>query len=347
MERWSRFGIAAAALLWAVAAYGPGFLDPAELRLASRIMILGLLAMSLNLLVGNTGIVSFGHGLFYGTGSYAVSLLALHKGWAATTGLLLGPVFAAVFAAIGGLIAFRARRLYFGLLTLAISQFGFVLATQWYSLTQGENGIHGVEMPDWLLTTNDKYRFIFIVFTVALVAIRVLLASPFGTTLRAVRENRDRVAFLGVHAIRYEYAAFVISGAFAGLAGSLLVVLDQNSFPQLFHWTTSAEPLLMIIIGGAGTFFGPLLGAAVVVYVQDYLRSITDNVNLLYGIVVLVIALLAPGGLTGIGKSLVFGGPRALLERVRKPSASPHTSEHPEPEVDRTEWDTPEVDATR
>lgn len=347
MERWSRVGFVATAILWLVAAWGPEFLDPADQRLVARIMIVGLLAMSLNILVGNTGIVSFGHGLFYGTGSYTVSLLALHRGWPAMTGIVLGPVVAAAFAAIGGLIAFRASRLYFGLLTLAISQFGFVLATQWYSLTLGENGIHGVEMPDWLITTTDKYRFVFVVFSLALVGIRVLLASPFGTTLRAIRENRDRAAFLGVHAIRYEYAAFVISGAFAGLAGSLLVVLDQNSFPQLYHWTTSAEPLLMIVIGGAGTFMGPLLGAAVVVYVQDYLRDVTDHVNLLYGIVVLVIALLAPGGLSGIGKWTRSGGFSALLARVRRPAASPEGVEHPEPLVDRTEWETPERDATR
>jgi ABC-type branched-subunit amino acid transport system permease subunit len=106
-----------------------------------------------------------------------------------------------------------------------------------------------------------------------------------------------------VNAVRYEYAAFVISGAFAGLAGALLVVLDQNSFPMLFHWTTSAEPLLMIVIGGATSFFGPLLGAAVVVFLRDYLEGVTSHINLIYGIAVLVIALGAPGGLAGLLRS--------------------------------------------
>jgi branched-chain amino acid transport system permease protein len=321
VERWSKVGLTALGLAWVVFALAPNFVDAANQRLLARMFVLGLLAMSLNILLGNAGIVSFGHGLFYGTGAYTVTLLWLHKDWPPLLGLVLAPFVCAVFAAIGGLVAFRARRLYFGLLTLALSQFGFVIATQWYSVTQGENGIHGVELPDWLVTTSAKYWFVFGVFTGALVLIRMLLASPFGTTLRAIRENRERVAFLGVNAIRYEFAAFVISGAFAGLAGGLLVVLDQDSFPMLYHWTTSAEPLLMIVIGGAATFLGPVLGAGVVVFVQDYLRDVTQHINLLYGIVVLLIALGAPGGLSGIAKSAVLGGPRLVLDRLRRGTA--------------------------
>lgn len=318
MERWTKYGFVGIAIVWVLLLLGPDYLEPATQRLIARALVLGLLALSLNILLGNTGIVSFGHGLFYGSGAYTMTLLWLHQDFPPLLGLALAPLVAAVFGAIAGLVAFRARRLYFGLLTLAVSQFGFVLATQWYSMTQGENGIHGVELPDWLLTTENKYRFIFGVFTVAAVLIRILLASPFGTTLRAIRENRERVAFLGVNAIRYEYGAFVVSGAFAGLAGGLLVILDQNSFPALYHWTTSAEPLLMIVIGGATTFLGPVVGSTVVVFVQDYLRDITDHINLLYGIVVLVIALGAPGGLTGIARSLVFGGPKAWIDRLRR-----------------------------
>jgi branched-chain amino acid transport system permease protein len=346
MERWSKAGLAAVGVGWVLLALAPSFVDSANQRLLGRMFVLGLLAMSLNILLGNAGIVSFGHGLFYGTGSYTVSLLWLHRGWPALWSIALAPVLAAVFGAIGGLVAFRARRLYFGLLTLAISQFGFVIATQWYTMTQGENGIHGVELPSWLVTTEDKYRFIFAVFTVAVVLIRVLLASPFGTTLRAIRENRERVAFLGVNAIRYEYAAFIISGAFAGLAGALLVVLDQNSFPMLYHWTTSAEPLLMIVIGGAATFFGPFLGAGVVVFVQDYLRDVTEHINLLYGIVVLIIALGAPGGLSGIGRSLFVGGPTLVYRRIRRGVAvepAPGLSGEQVASVDRTPPEVEEV----
>lgn len=315
MERWSRWQFLAVLSGWLVLASAPFLVDSAGQRILTRILIFGLLALSLNLLLGNTGIVSFGHGLFFGAGSYTLSLLFLHKGTSAIVAIALAPLIAALFAAVGGLVAFRAKRLYFGLLTLAVSQAGFVIASQAYSLTQGENGIHGVALPDWLTATPDKYWFVLGVFTVAVTAIRVLVGSPFGTTLRAIRENRDRVAFLGINAVRYEYAAFVISAAFAGLAGALLVVLDQNSFPMLFHWTTSAEPLLMIVIGGASSFFGPLLGAAVVVYLRDYLGGVTSHINLLYGIAVLVIALGAPGGLAGLLRSGVSALSRAARGR--------------------------------
>lgn len=347
MERWSKIGLVAVALAWGLLAIAPNFVDAANQRLLTRIFVLGLLALSLNILLGNTGIVSFGHGMFYGTGSYTVTLLWLHQGWPALVGIALAPFVAALFGAISGLVAFRARRLYFGLLTLAVSQFGFVIAMQWYSMTQGENGIHGVELPDWLATTSAKYWFVFAVFTVAVALIRVLVASPFGTTLRAIRENRERVAFLGVNALRYEFGAFVISAAFAGLAGALLVVLDQNSFPMLYHWTTSTEPLLMIVIGGASAFFGPLLGAGVVVFVQDYLRDVTEHINLLYGIVVLVIALGAPGGLSGIGHSLVFGGPKAVLDRIRRKASPEPVPGLSGEQVAPADWESPEVEVTR
>jgi branched-chain amino acid transport system permease protein len=347
MERWSKFALVGIGILWAVLALAPELFDTATVRLLARMMVLGLLALSLNIMLGNTGIVSFGHGMFYGSGAYAISLFWSKQGWPALMALALTPFIAAGLAAIAGLVAFRARRLYFGLLTLAISQFGFVIAMQWYSMTQGENGIHGVELPDWLVPIEKKYWFIFGVFTVAAVLIRIIVASPFGTTLRAIRENRERVAFLGINALRYEYSAFIISGAFAGVAGGLLVILDQNSFPMLFHWTTSAEPLLMIVIGGAGSFLGPVLGAGVVVFVQDYLREVTEHINLLYGIVVLLIALGAPGGLSGIGSSLFIGGPRLLMRLVRRGAGSDEAVPKPnEPEVAKADWETP-VEVTR
>jgi branched-chain amino acid transport system permease protein len=344
MERWSRTGLGVVALVWGLLAIAPNFVDATNQRLLINMFVLGLLALSLNILLGNTGIISFGQGLFYGTGSYTVTLLWLHQGWPALVGVALAPFVAALFGAIAGLVAFRTSRLYFGLLTLALSQFGFVIVTQWYSMTQGENGIEGVALPGWLATTSAKYWFIFAVFTVAVALIRVLVASPFGTTLRAIRENRERVAFLGVNAIRYEFGAFVISSAFAGLAGALLVVLNQNSFPMQYHWTTSAEPLLMIVIGGASTFFGPLIGAGIVVFLQNYLQNVTAHINLFYGIIVLVIALGAPGGLSGMARSLVFSGPRAVLGRIRRKASPELVPDLNGEQVAPAGWESPEVE---
>lgn len=305
MEKLRARNIMVASAVLGLLLLAPMILSSSDQRLIARILVLGLLALSLNILVGNTGIVSFGHGLFYGTGAYTVSLLWLHLEISPMLALVIAPCTGALFAAIGGLVAFRAKRLYFGLLTLALSQFGFVLATQWYGLTQGENGIYGVQLPSWLMSTDARYWFILAVFTGATLLMWAIIASPFGTTLRAIRDNRERVAFLGINPIRYEYLAFVLSGAFAGLAGALLILLDQNSFPALFHWTTSAEPLLMIVIGGAHTFFGPVVGAFIVIFVQDFLQGVTGHINLIYGLVVVVIAVAAPRGLIGTGASAV------------------------------------------
>lgn len=326
MERWSRAGIIWVFVLWVALALAPLLLDPSNVRLLSRALIVGLFAMSLNILLGNTGIVSFGHGLFYGGGAYTVTLLWTHLGWPALLGVLMAPVVGAVFGVVSGLLAFRARRLYFGLLTLAISQFGFVIAEQWYSLTGGENGIYGVELPSWLGTPTKQYIFVFVITSASFLFIRILLASPFGATLRAIRDNRERVGFLGVRASYHEFVAYVISAALASLAGALLVILDQSSYPTLFHWTTSAEPLLMIVIGGATSFLGPLVGAGVVVFVQDYLQDVTQHINLIYGIVVLVIALGAPGGLARGGRVMLaalLDGLRRISHREKLVPASP------------------------
>lgn len=320
MSRDSILRSALLAVLVAAAALAPLVVGFGSQRLLARMFVFALLALSLNIIVGNLGLASFGHGLYFGAGAYSVALLWSHFGWPATLGLVAAPLVTMVMAAACSLVIFRAQRLYFGLLTLALAQLGFVLASQWTSLTAGENGVHGVELPSWLSSTRDRYWFVLAVVVVGTALINTLLSSPFGATLRAVRQNRERAQFLGLEPLRYEVAAYVISAGFAGLAGGLLIVLNQNAFPLLLHWSVSAEPLLMIVIGGAGFFSGPLVGACAVIYLQDFLRDGTGHVNLVYGTVALVLALYARDGLLGLSK---LARPSPLRRHRHEPSDAP------------------------
>jgi branched-chain amino acid transport system permease protein len=306
MERTSRTALLAWTTLVVVLALGPFYMFDDEMALVSRVLILGLWALSLNILLGNTGIVSFAHGLFYGFGAYTLALTWLHLEWSPLLSVVLAPIGAALLSVVTGLICFRARRLYFALLTLAVSQIAYIIVLRWASLTQGYDGVFGIELPGWLVEPANRYLFILAIVAASAAAIRIILGSPFGSTLRAIREQRERASVLGVNVARYETAAFALAGGFAGLAGALYAISAQNAFPELFEWTSSAEPVLTVMIGGIATMTGPFIGAAIVVGLQDALRD-TGNVNLFYGIVVLLVALVFPKGVVGTLEALAAG----------------------------------------
>ncbi len=255
-------------------------------------------------MLGYGGLVSFGQAVFYGAGAYTVMLGWQHYGWSFWVGFAVAPFLGAAIALGMGLIALRARQLYFALLTLAFTQLAYTLAQQQHEFTGGDNGVFGKVLPAWLTDARQGYMFTLGVAAVCCLALWRIVSSPFGLTLRSIRENRDRMEALGVNVFLHELAAFVISGFFCAIAGVLFVVHSQSAYPQLLEWTKSGEPILMAVIGGMFSFLGPVIGAFVYTLGQQWLVQQTQSWKLVLGVILLAIVLVRPGGLAGIGSSV-------------------------------------------
>ena len=289
---------AAVALLAAFPAVAGNY----PVKLLQEILIWGIFAMSLDLLMGYAGMVSFGHSAFFGVGGYVAALcLAQSPGLAA--GLLLPAAAAAVAALLVGFFSIRVSGVYFIMLTLAFSQmfYAYTFQVAWLG---AEDGLVGVPRPRlWGLDLTDPRRFHgFLVALAALLALLLwrVVRSPFGHVLRGIHDNEARMEAIGYPVSRYKLAAFVIAGAVAGVAGALYAQFNGSITPDAFFWATSGEALLMVIIGGTGTLGGALLGAAAFILLQSLVSSYTERWMLLLGITFIVFVLFAPGGIVGV-----------------------------------------------
>jgi branched-chain amino acid transport system permease protein len=315
----SRGEILGWALAAALAAAAPLVAVEREMFLLMSIFVLAVFATSFNILLGYTGLVSFAHAAYYGIGAYTVALVIVHLGWPMLAGVALAPLAAAAAAFLSGLVALRAARLYFALLTLGLGQLVFLLTFQWRSVTRGDDGISGLDVPGFLLATANRYYFLLAMAAVALAIMRRIVRSPFGATLRAIRENPVRTGFLGVRVKRYQLAAFTVGGAFAGYAGAMYAVFDRQAFPLLLHWTTSAEPILVTLIGGLSSFAGPSVGAVVFGILRDWITRTIPYWQLVLGVALLVIVLFLPGGLVEGAGRLARLARTSLLRRPLAP----------------------------
>lgn len=261
---------------------------------------LALFAVATNLLVGYGGLVSFGQAVFYGIGAYTVALGWEHLNWSYWEGLAAAPVLGGVAALAVGLIALRARFLYFALLTLAFSQLAYEIAENQYHFTGGANGVFGAMLPASLAQPRTGYFFVLALTAACMVILWKVTASPFGLTLRSIRENRHRAEALGVNVFRHELIAFVISGVFCSVAGALFMVYSQSAYPELLDWTQSGYAVFMLVIGGMYTFLGPALGALVYTLGQQYLVAHTTQWQLILGAALVLVTLFRPDGLAGL-----------------------------------------------
>ncbi|MGH6780382.1 MAG: branched-chain amino acid ABC transporter permease [Bradyrhizobium sp.] len=287
------------AVVLAVLITAPAWLAVPWLLELQAVLGLAVFAVATNLLLGYGGLVSFGQAAFYGLGSYTIATTWLHwrvPFWIAFIG---APMLAAVAAFLVGLIALRTRKLYFALLTLAFSQLFYVVAEQQYNFTSGANGIFGAMVPATLVQPTAGYWFVLGVAVVALLALWKITVSPFGLVLRATREKRSRAEALGVNVFGHQLLAFVISGFFCGLAGALYVVHNQNAYPELLNWVKSGDPVIMDVIGGMYTFLGPVLGAFIFHFAEQYLVTVSKDWQLILGLVLLAIILFLPDGVLG------------------------------------------------
>jgi branched-chain amino acid transport system permease protein len=294
----------------------PLILPPYYVGLVVKMMVFALFAMSLDLLLGYAGMPSLGHAAYFGMAAYTTGLLALKAGSSVWFALPAGVAMAALTSIVFGLLALRTRGSYFLMITLALSQVLWGIAFGWRSLTGGDDGLPEVPRPNlslpWSMSDNTPfYYFVLLFFVVGTLLLVRIVASPFGYVLRGIRESETRMLVLGYDVWRYKLVAFVVAAAFAGLAGCLYVYFNRFVSPDYVHVVRSAEVLLMVILGGAGTLLGPAVGAMLIVLLENLISTYTERWVTVLGIIYVLVALLAPNGIAGLIASLrkQRGGP--------------------------------------
>ncbi|HEY48746.1 MAG TPA: branched-chain amino acid ABC transporter permease [Dehalococcoidia bacterium] len=283
----------------------PQFIASYYVLIWAEILIYAIFALSFNMLMGYTGLLSLGHAAFFGAGGYTVALLVVKGGmdnfWLC---IFIALLVSALLGLVFGYLALRTTGIYFIIITLALAQMLWALAWRWRSLTGGDDGLPGIDRPDfglpWSLEdTTNYYYFILVFFVLSLFILYRISRSPFGRTLVGIRENEPRMQALGYNTWRYKYVCFIIAAVFGGLAGVLKVYQDGFISPTYCSMMTSALVVLMALIGGTRVFTGPILGAGVVWIIKSVVSSYTEYWTLILGILMVVIVMFAPQGIVG------------------------------------------------
>ncbi|MFZ2006105.1 MAG: branched-chain amino acid ABC transporter permease [Stellaceae bacterium] len=289
--------------------------------LAEQIAIDALFAVSLNLLLGTTGLVSFGHVAYFGVGAYVCGILMKTYSVPFILAFPAAGLGAALFALVSGYFCVRLIKLYFAMLTLAFSQIVWAIAYKWNDVTGGDQGLPEIPFPnfDWLnhvpwlgdLKTSDQfYLLTVLLIAVSLAAIHRIVRSPFGRVLTTIRDNPERAAFIGVNVKMYQLSAFVVAGAFAGFAGALYGIFSRGVFADYVFWSKSAEVMIMTILGGMDYFWGPPIGAFAIVWLNQEITDYTQYWPFFLGVILLVLLFGFPGG--------ILGGIDSLWRRLRR-----------------------------
>jgi len=276
--------------------------------LAGRVLVFGLAAMGLNLLLGFTGVLSFGHAAYFGLGAYGAGLTLRYVVHSTPLAMLAGTLFGGLAGTLFGLLIVHRRGVYFAMCTIAFGQLWYYLAYSWNSFTGGFDGLRDFHRepigfgPFTLDITQGGptfYYFLLAIFAIAIALMGIVLRSPFGRTLVAIRENERRARFLGIPVEQHIWLSFSISCFFTALAGTLYALLNNFADPMALHYSLSGYFVVMTVIGGMRTFWGPLLGAAVFVMLQDYISSMTVNWMSFIGVIFILVVLFFPRGLLG------------------------------------------------
>jgi branched-chain amino acid transport system permease protein len=317
---WRTFAPAAvAAILLAVA---PRVLRPFDTMSLTYGLIMAIAALGFNLLLGYTGLLSFGHSAYFGMGAYTVAFMVKYLKITSLELFVVGALVSSlVVSALFGIVCVRYTRIFFGILTLALSQVLWSLAFKFFWITGGTDGLR-VPTPSLLgmtlgegedkitFLTHGYYYYVLGIFFLALGVMWVIVNSPFGKALQAIRDNETRAEFVGVQIWRYRWVAFLVSGVYTGLAGALWVPLNGLTTPDIMHWQFSGEIVFMTVLGGFRTFVGPVVGAIVFNYLKTYAVGYTVYWQLLLGGILVTLVLTLPTGIAGsIGR---------LLPRLRR-----------------------------
>ncbi len=297
------------AIMWAALVALPWWLPMigGYTALGSKVLIYAIATMGLNIVLGFTGGLSFGQAAYFGLGAYGAGMTLKYLAPSTPLAILVGTVVGGLAATLLGPLVMRRRGIYFAMITIAIGQLFYFVIVRWNEVTGGEDGLAGFSRQDihfgpWIyeLTEAHFYYLVLLGFTVAVAIMWKILQSPLGHTFVAIRENRRRVEFLGIKVERYVWAAFAIAGTITAFAGTLNALLFNFTSPQDLHWILSGNFVIMIVLGGMRSFFGPLIGVIIFVVAQDYLSSVTGNWMTFIGMIFVFIVLLFPKGVLGI-----------------------------------------------
>ncbi len=309
-------GLLLLAAIWTVLLSAPYWMPFAGgyTALGTRVLVLALAAMSVNFLLGFTGVLSFGHAAWFGLGAYGAGLALKFLAPSTPLAILAGMTLAGVAGGLLGALLVRRRGVYFAMVTIAFGQVFYFIAFQWSSLTGGDDGLRGFSRQpldsgaftvDIINNADAFYWFVLFFFGLLTAVMALILRSPFGRTMVAIRENERRARFLGVAVERHIWIVFTLSCFFIGVAGALYALTNNFADPRGLHYSQSGDFVMMAVMGGMRTFWGPLLGAAVFVVLQDYLSSVTVNWMSFVGLLFVLVVLFFPRGLLG------FAGQRA------------------------------------
>ncbi len=290
----------AIALMLAFFALAPAILYPVFLM---KVLCFALFACAFNLLIGFVGLLSFGHAMFFGFASYVCAHSVLAWGWTPELGIIAGTLVAALLGVVAGLLAIRRQGIYFAMVTLALAQMVYFACVQ-APFTRGEDGIQGIPrraVLGFIDITNDLtlYYFVLAIFAFGFLVIYRAIHSPFGQILKAIRENEARTISLGYDVDRFKLLAFILSAGLSGMAGATKAIVFQLASLTDVTWQMSGEVVLMTLVGGLGTVFGPVVGAAVIVTMQNYLKGFGEWVLVIQGAVFVVTVLLFRRGIVG------------------------------------------------
>jgi branched-chain amino acid transport system permease protein len=285
----------------AVALILPLALSKFFIVLAIEIAVVALFATAFNLLMGFGGMVSFGHAAYFALGAYAAALLAQKAGWPMLAAFAAAPVAAALGALVFGFFIVRLTHTYFAMLSLAFGQIVYTIIFKWTSLTGGDNGLLNVWPPAFLRSPTAYYYFTLLVTGICFLALHAIVNSPFGYALRAIRENPRRARFIGVNVRRHQLYAFVLSGLFSGVAGAVFTFHNGSVFPDFAFFTKSFEPLVVVLLGGPHSFYGPLVGA-IGFKLLEWIISKWAPIYwpLFLGTIVIAVVVVFPRGFVGL-----------------------------------------------
>jgi branched-chain amino acid transport system permease protein len=271
-----------------------------EIYLATEILIFALFAMSLNLMLGFGGLISFGHAAYFAIGAYSIGVFGTTLQWPFVLTFVGAVVVSAAAAFVIGYFCVRLKSIFLAMLTLAFGQFIWAIAFQWRSVTKGDTGFIGIRVPALISTPQSFYYFVLLVALLGTALLWVITRSAFGRILVSTRENEMRAEFVGVNVKRIQLIAFVISGTFSAVAGGLFALFNRSVFPDFAWWTMSSEVLIMAILGGIHSFLGPALGAAAIILLDRSITEYTQYWPTVLGIILLIVLFVFPDGLAGL-----------------------------------------------
>ncbi len=297
---WIIIAILALALL-------PFYLSDFLVVFVTEMLIMALFAISFNLLFGYTGLLSFGHAAYFSVGAYTTGLILIRVTPSLPLAFLLAIILATLSAWLIGFFCVRLDEIYFAMLTLAFGMMIHTILWKWDSLTGGADGLVGIPRPHlWsfdLSNISTYYYFTLIIVGICVFILWVIVNSPFGLILKSIRENHERVEFVGISMRRYRLVSFVISGLFCGVAGALFAPFEMSIAPDIAFWTKSAEPVFMSLLGGMRIFLGPAVGAAIYMYLKEIISGYTELWMIYLGAILIGFVIFLPGGIVGFMRS--------------------------------------------